>query len=196
MDPAHLAALAEILARYARGEPVADALRALAGAMDARPEPSPAPSPREAPEATQEAAEAPREVAARVFAYWQTRTGRARARMTPERATKILARLRQGYSEDDLRAAIDGCVASPFHSGENAQGTVYDDLDLILRNGSTVERFAGMARGRVRAAAATPATKADERKASMMAEADAALREGRTSDYNRIIRAIRTGAAG
>ena len=54
---------------------------------------------------------------------------------------KILARLKEGYSADDLKAAIDGCHRSPFHCGENPGGKKYQTLDLIMRDSSKVAKF-------------------------------------------------------
>ena len=84
-----------------------------------------------------------------VFDYWRAemRAGSERVLLTPRRREKIRSRLRDGYSVADLRTAVDGCKRSPHHMGENPQGTKYDDLELILRNGDNVERFRAMAEG-------------------------------------------------
>jgi hypothetical protein len=63
-------------------------------------------------------------------------TGHDRARLTPERAKAVRARLAQGYTVSDIKRAIDGCVASEFHTTGG-----YDDLTLICRNGSKLEAF-------------------------------------------------------
>lgn len=92
-------------------------------------------------------------VIGRVFAHWRRVVNRPAAKLTQERRAKIVARLREGYTEADLVAAIDGCAASPFHRGENESGSRYDDLTLIFRNGSKLESFLG------RAASGTAATR-------------------------------------
>lgn len=77
-----------------------------------------------------------------VHDHWVSVMGkRATETIRPERRTKILARLREGFSVEQLKHAIDGCKASPFHSGKNDKGTVYNDIGLICRNGSKVEAF-------------------------------------------------------
>lgn len=53
----------------------------------------------------------------------------------------IAARLAEGYSADDLKAAIDGCHRSPHHCGENASGTKYQSLALIVRDAGHVAQF-------------------------------------------------------
>ena len=60
---------------------------------------------------------------------------------------KIKARLADGYSVQDLCLAIDGCQRSAFHSGENDAGKVYQNLELIVRDGSKVNQFMELANG-------------------------------------------------
>ena len=80
-----------------------------------------------------------------VYLYWVNRMGKdpGRTRLTPERRRLIQARLRDGYSVEELKAAIDGCYASDFHMarGRYAGGDKFNDLTLILRNGSKTEDF-------------------------------------------------------
>jgi len=80
-----------------------------------------------------------------IFAYWQTTLGHPRARLTADRKAAVRRRLAEGYSIDEIKRAIDGCKASPFHQGENDAGAVYDDLTLICRSGSKLEQFIGYA---------------------------------------------------
>lgn len=74
-----------------------------------------------------------------VFRRWRDRTGHTRSRLTPERSRAVRARLRQGYQVAQILRAVEGCAASEFHAGR------YDDLTLICRTGSNIERFAAMA---------------------------------------------------
>lgn len=76
-----------------------------------------------------------------VFDHWKSVMSHPDARLVPKRKKLIEARLREGYSVDDLKAAVDGCKASDFHQGKNDSGKVYDDLTLILRSGDKVEQF-------------------------------------------------------
>lgn len=193
---ASVAELVELAAKYARGEDVVAELSAFVARMRGEPQLVLVAKGDERPLVEPEPAEPVnhRETVSRLFAYWQRRTGHTKARLTPERASRLLARLRQGYTEADIKAAIDGCASSEFHSGHNESGTVYDDIELICRSGSNVERFSALAGGAARyEAPATPTEKADERKRALMAEADRLLKEGNTSEYNRLVRAIRTG---
>lgn len=53
---------------------------------------------------------------------------------------RVAARMREGYTADDLCRAIDGYHASPFHCGDNDRQAKYLDLDLIIRDGSHVAK--------------------------------------------------------
>ena len=86
----------------------------------------------------------PKGECAEVFAYWQAVMDHATAKLTPGRERCIKARLKDGYTVDQLKQAIDGCRASPFHQGGGPDGKVFDDLTLICRNGEKVEQFVGL----------------------------------------------------
>ena len=103
-----------------------------------------------------------------VFEHWQTARTHPLAKLTRERAAKIRARLREGYSVEDLKAAIDGVEQSPHHRGENDEGRIWDDLELICRNGSKVEMFRELARG---AGRVTPISRAPNRAPNRAQEA-------------------------
>lgn len=81
-----------------------------------------------------------------VFDYWRARLGYKTAKLTNDRKSKVAARLREGYSVEDIKAAIDGCAGSAWHTGDNPNGKRYDDLTLICRNGSKLEHFREAAR--------------------------------------------------
>jgi len=54
----------------------------------------------------------------------------------------VRARLEaDGYSVDDLCEAIDGCMRSPWHQGENERRKAYDTLELIARDAKHVDDF-------------------------------------------------------
>lgn len=83
-----------------------------------------------------------------VFDHWRAVMNHPGAKLDDKRKKLIRARLNDGYSEKQLLSAIDGCKASPFHMGKNANNTVYDGLDLILRDGSKVDGFLAIATGK------------------------------------------------
>jgi len=123
----------------------------------------------------------------RVFRHWQIATGRPTARLTPDRASAMRGRLREGYSEEELLAAIDGCASSPFHTGENQSQKRYDDITLICRSGSKLEGFIEAAGG-----VAPPLTsqrtdedKKTERHTELRAQAREAQERGDREGYER-----------
>lgn len=78
-----------------------------------------------------------------VFAFWQLTLNHPTARFTKERVKAVKMRLEEGYSVEDLKTAILGCSVTPHNIGKNDRNEVYDDLELICRKGTQVERFIG-----------------------------------------------------
>lgn len=46
------------------------------------------------------------------------------------------------YGIDYCKQAVEGCLNSQFHMGQNKRGKVYNSLELIFRDAATIERFA------------------------------------------------------
>lgn len=80
-----------------------------------------------------------------VFDHWRTATGKTGAKLDDRRRKVISAMLKAGYTADDLKRAVDGCVASPFHQGKNDHGRVYNTLTLICRDAEHVDMFMALA---------------------------------------------------
>jgi len=80
-----------------------------------------------------------------VFDHWKKTMGHEKAVLGEKRKKAILARIKDGYSVETLCQAIDGCRASPFHMGDNKDGTVYDELGLICRDSAQVDKFCKLA---------------------------------------------------
>lgn len=78
-----------------------------------------------------------------VFAYWQNVMGHPTAKLIPgkKRARAIEARLKDGYTVEDIKSAVDGCRATPHNMGKNDRHTVYDDIELICRDEVHLESF-------------------------------------------------------
>jgi hypothetical protein len=74
----------------------------------------------------------------RVFVYWQTRCGHPTALLSPERQSKIRARLREGRTAEEFKTAIDGAALAPTVSDN---GKRHDDIELICRNAVKFESF-------------------------------------------------------
>ena len=80
-----------------------------------------------------------KQVAMRLFTYWKEQCDHPRAKPTAERARCIVARLKDGYTEADIRAGIDGAAVAAHVNDDTGQR--YDDITLICRNGSKLEGF-------------------------------------------------------
>ena len=77
-----------------------------------------------------------------IFSFWcQVMEKSTSAKFTVKRKRAVTARLTEGYTVDDIKLAITGCKESPFHQGDNKTNTVYDDLELICRDGGKLESF-------------------------------------------------------
>jgi len=70
---------------------------------------------------------------------WEASTGR-KAKLTPARR-KMLKRARSLYSLEECFDAADGWRYSAHHRGENDRHQIYNDLELIFRDASSIERF-------------------------------------------------------
>lgn len=76
-----------------------------------------------------------------VFDYWQVKMNHPQSKLDAKRRKAISGRLQDGYSVGDLCRAVDGCKLSPHHMGQNTSNTVYDDIELICRDGTKVDGF-------------------------------------------------------
>jgi 5-methylcytosine-specific restriction endonuclease McrA len=74
----------------------------------------------------------------RVFDHWKTVHGKARSKLDDKRRKLIRAALKN-YSADDLCRCIDGYKRSAWHQGKNDRATVYDDIELFLRDAKQID---------------------------------------------------------
>lgn len=81
-----------------------------------------------------------------VWQHWKHVMAHPKAVLTKDRL-KLIRRWLPVYGVERLQAAVDGCRRSPHHRGLNDRGTVYDDLELILRDAKHIEMFENMPRG-------------------------------------------------
>lgn len=82
-----------------------------------------------------------------IFEFWAQRRkevmgGRVKMKATQKRLSAISARLSEGYSPDQLKQAIEGCLLTRFNVQRG-----FVDIELICRSQEHVERFARTARG-------------------------------------------------
>ena len=81
-------------------------------------------------------------IARQAFNYWCLVMGKGqRTVLDAKRKAAIQARLREGYTLEDIRLAIDGCKLTPHNMGQNDNGAKYNDIELICRSAANLERF-------------------------------------------------------
>lgn len=80
-----------------------------------------------------------------VFDAWRESTGKHKAKLDPKRRRLIGTRLKD-YPVEDLVDAVQGWKLSPHHRGENDRHTVYNNLDLLLRDAERIEHFRDLQR--------------------------------------------------
>lgn len=81
-----------------------------------------------------------------IFNYWKDVMKKSNsAILNAKRSKAVKARLKEGYSVEQIKQAIEGCAMTPHNMGQNQNGKKYDDLELICRDGVQVERFANNA---------------------------------------------------
>lgn len=83
----------------------------------------------------------PRGEVVEVFDFWRANTGHLKALLTGDRKRRIEARLKEGATVAELKTAIRNRANSPFHMGDNPQGTVWDGIEVLLKNRAQVEKF-------------------------------------------------------
>jgi hypothetical protein len=81
-----------------------------------------------------------------VFEHYRTYHPRAlkKPKTTSKEYRKVQARLAEGRTVEELKTAIDQCHKSPWHLGDNPDGTKYLGLELIMRDDSHVQKFLEM----------------------------------------------------
>jgi hypothetical protein len=79
-----------------------------------------------------------------VFTYWREKISpRSRAILDDARRTKIGWAIHD-YGIQACKQAIDGCLKSGWHMGNNPSNKKYNDVELIFRHAANVERFIAM----------------------------------------------------
>lgn len=77
-----------------------------------------------------------------VFTFWRDTMKKdpSRTRATPERMKKIKSRLKS-YTVDDIKRAIVNCSLTPHNMGQNDRGKQFNDIELICRTDTYLEKF-------------------------------------------------------
>ena len=101
-------------------------------------------TPKPSPDAKAPAVVGPED---RIFDFWKMTLHHLRSNLDVKRRALIKARLKEGYTEEQLTEAVVGCSRSNFHQGQNDKGKIYDGLELIFRDASHVDQFLKLAAG-------------------------------------------------
>lgn len=75
-----------------------------------------------------------------VFEYWRSEL-KPRAKFDAKRRARIAARLKEGFTVEQLKTVVEKAKASPHHSGKNDRGRTYQDIHTIFRDAAQVEAF-------------------------------------------------------
>ncbi len=71
-------------------------------------------------------------------------TGKGRKPRFNDERGKIITVAVNMFDIATVKDAIRGCALSPWHMGQNPNGTVYNSLELILRDSKHIEMFANL----------------------------------------------------
>lgn len=69
--------------------------------------------------------------------------GKRKPRYNEERG-KVITIAVNMFDIATVKDAIRGCALSPWHMGQNPSGTVYNSIELILRDSKHIEMFANL----------------------------------------------------
>lgn len=78
-----------------------------------------------------------------IFLHWVSvmRKPINQTALSPKRKKAIQDRLKDGYSVDDIKRAIENCSQDPFSMGQNNRGKPFNDIELICRSPEKLESF-------------------------------------------------------
>ncbi len=113
------------------------------GVANTTPVPVPVPEEKESPNGLLSSSHSTSACERRIFDHAAERLGH-RWKFTKDRQAKIRARLRDGYSEDELLLVVDGVLLDPWE-GRREPGN--DDPKVIFRDGTHVDKFIAYAKG-------------------------------------------------
>lgn len=86
------------------------------------------------------------EVISEIFAYWASVMDKPKVVLDEKRRNLIRARLREGWTPEQLQTAIAGNARDEWSQGDNDRGKPFNELSLILRDAEHIERFIELAK--------------------------------------------------
>lgn len=83
-----------------------------------------------------------------VFDCWQAEHAKQRSKLDAKRSARIRARLGEGFTVEQLCAALRGAKKDPFLMGRDPRaGRAFDGLETLLRDAAQVERLIALEEG-------------------------------------------------
>lgn len=82
----------------------------------------------------------------RVFDEWIAATNRTGRTQLDAKRRRLIEKALKAYPYEDVVDALHGWKRSKWHRGENPNGTIYNDLDLLLRDAKHIEAFRDLKR--------------------------------------------------
>jgi uncharacterized protein YdaU (DUF1376 family) len=82
-----------------------------------------------------------------IFQFWKVELNHPKAVLDQKRSKAIRARLKEGYTVERIKEAIEGIQRCAHNMGVNDRQEVYDDIELICRSGANIDRFADVRHG-------------------------------------------------
>lgn len=76
-----------------------------------------------------------------IFEYWKKVMNHPKAKLDKHRCSKITQALKNGYTVEDTKKAIDGCSKTSFNMGQNDRNQKYDDIVLIFKDATHIDSF-------------------------------------------------------
>lgn len=120
---------------------------------------------------------------AEIFDYYKEVMQSQRSKLDAKRRKLIDMRLKEGYTVEELMLAIDGCRANPFNMGDNDRHTLFNSIELILRDAKHIDDFIKEATG-AKNAFAVPGTGLSTKAKKSFDAISRSLNKGNGNDDN------------
>jgi hypothetical protein len=79
--------------------------------------------------------------ASEIFEFWCITMDKKKSAFSPTRKKKVLDRIKEGYTIEEIKTAILNCSTTPHNMGNNENSKEYNDLELICRSPEKLEQF-------------------------------------------------------
>lgn len=80
-----------------------------------------------------------------VFEEWKSTLKHPNSKLDKKRLQRINARLKEGFTVEQLKLVPHGVLKSPYHLGDNPTKTKYDGIETVFRDAAQVEKFIALA---------------------------------------------------